>query len=123
MIKETVYQFGKEGKDQRLCHRSDGVYVFDWSGESPETTDDGPLLVLPNSTCCLHIFGGSLEVSVPVQSKRDGEMYRCSMSLRCFEKLTTLVPGLTLSRSKEYSALAQIILKAEAKAFQLESKE
>lgn len=118
-----TYRFGAEGQDQRLCHREDGVYVFDWSGDSPETTDDGPLRVIEGAVCTLSVFGGSLEVSVPVWSIRCDEKLRCSMSLACFQQLTHLVKGLTLSRNKQYLRLASVILKAEALAIELEGKQ
>lgn len=118
-----TYRFGGEGQDQRLCHREDGVYVFDWSGDSPETTDDGPLLVPPNSTCELHVFGGSLQVRVPVHRLRTDELLHCSMGLECFETLTKLLPGIKLARTTQYRRLARVILKAEALAIELEGKQ
>lgn len=30
------------------------VSLADWSGESPDTTDDGPLIVQPNGTVVIH---------------------------------------------------------------------
>lgn len=117
-----TYVFGKEGQDQRLDHREDGVYVFDWSGDRPETCEDGPLRAMPGSTAELSMFHDALEVSVPVWSLRHERTYRCSMSLRCFQQLTQLVPGLKLERDERYRRVASAILKAEALAIELEGK-
>ena len=36
----------KHCEDQRLAHDQDGNwYLYDWSGHSPDTTDDGPLRI------------------------------------------------------------------------------
>lgn len=117
-----TYRFGGEGQDQRLDHREDGVYVFDWSGDSPETCEDGPLRAMPHTEAELSMFHDSLEVSVEVWSVRAERHYRCSMSLRCFQQLAQLVPGLTLTRDARYRKVAAEILKAEALAIELEGK-
>lgn len=118
-----TYQFGKPGQDQRLDHREDGVYVFDWSGDSPETCEDGPLRAIENTAAELSMFHDTLEVSVAVWSVRQERQYRCSMSLRCFQQLAQLVPGLTLTRDHRYRKVSAEILKAEALAIELEGKQ
>lgn len=116
-----IYQFGKEGQDQRLYHDDTGVYVFDWSGDKPTTTDDGPLRVDSGSVCTLSVWSGGIEVVVPVVSVRRGELARCSMSIGCFDQLRRLVKGLTLKSGERYSVLAAKVLKAEVIRMELEA--
>lgn len=116
----TVYIFGKEDEEQRLEHREDGVYVFDWSGDTPETTDDGPLRAVAGTKCFLYTTPhNDVSVVVPVWSVRDGEMCTITMGLRCFQQLVQLVPGMTLSRTITYRSMASDIFKAEALALSL----
>ena len=109
----TIYQFGKEGEDQRLEHRGDKVYVFDWSGDSPETTDDGPLYVDDTLPANLTFYNGVVRVSVYVVAERGNQTYVVDMSLRCFEQLCMLKPAMRLERDSTYRKIALQILGAE----------
>jgi hypothetical protein len=116
----TVYIFGKEDEEQRLEHRDDGVYVFDWSGDTPESCDDGPLRAVAGSKCFLYITPhNDVGVVVPVWSVRDDEMCTITMGLRCFQQLVQLVPGMTVSRSESYRVMASDVFKAEALSLSL----
>lgn len=109
----TIYQFGKEGDDQRLEHRGDKVYVFDWSGDIPETTDDGPLYVDVTLPANLTFYNGVVRVSVYVVAERDSRDYVVDMSLRCFEQLCMLKPAMRVERDSTYRKIALQILGAE----------
>lgn len=114
------YVFGKRGEDQRLWVEDGKVFVYDWSGDSPTTTDDGPLEVKPGTVCTLQLWSNSVDVSVPVYShRRDEDDLYCTMSLRCFETLTTLVSNLKLGRGDKYATIALQVFKAEALALSL----
>ena len=107
--------FGKRGEDQRLWAEDGKVFVFDWSGDSPITTDDGPLEVKPGAVCTLSLWLSHVEVRVPVYSHRsDDDGLWCSMSLTCFETLAKLVKDIKLERGSKYSATASEILRAES---------
>lgn len=116
----TIYQFGKEGEDQRLEHRGDKVYVFDWSGDTPETTDDGPLYVDTAYPAVLHFYSGVVRVTVSVISERDACGYSVDMSMRCFKQLCQLKKGMRIERAWLYADLAREVLDAEAFALSLE---
>jgi hypothetical protein len=119
-----VFKFGKRGEDQRLWVEDGKVFVFDWSGDNPKTTDDGPLEVKPGAVCTLSIWTSHVEVRVPVYShRRDESDLWCSMSLKCFEQMSKLLPGITLNRGSKYAALGSEILRAESLALAMAHKE
>jgi hypothetical protein len=114
MADVQIFKFGKRGEDQRLWVENGRVFVFDWSGDSPTTCEDGPLEVMPGAKCTLSIWANSVNVRVPVYSGRLAEPVSCTMSLTCFATLIKFVKDVTLSRDTKYTGLASEILRAES---------
>lgn len=69
------------------------ISIADQSGDTPEETDDGPLVVVPGSECMVNYQRQwGLSVSVPVTCTRSGTRSTVWLIPRDFSVLRTLVP-------------------------------
>lgn len=50
--------------------------IADNSGSSPDTTDDGPLIIQPTGTCIARYWKGTVRVTMPVHVERTSESSR-----------------------------------------------
>ena len=103
----------------RLIHRSSNhqlfinsngeVVIADQSGDTPDHTDDGPLIVPPDAQVVIgyddfHGAGASLYFRVKVLVGRDGtEWSSVLMNLQDFRALLKELPGLHIDESPEFT--------------------
>lgn len=101
---DTIHQFGRAGLYHKLYQYSDGrVSILDSSGDRPETSDDGPLIVQPGTVCELDALkNGEIIVIVPVLCTRGNRDGLCYVGLPVAERLFELVPKLRLSKNDGY---------------------
>lgn len=70
--------------------KSDGaVSIADWSGPTPDTTDDGPLIVKPGTIVTVEYGKYGLSYSVPVWCERDereGRVALVTLTMRALSK-------------------------------------
>jgi hypothetical protein len=77
--------------DQRLAERDGAFYLFDNSGSSPDTTDDGPLRINREGFVYIYTDG----CAVPVFVERDRDESRVMVTHAGMRRLRALVPNLT----------------------------
>lgn len=109
MFKECLYRNNNGHRFFR--DERERVSVADQSGDTPEQTDDGPLIVEPGVECTLSfsdVMG--LHVMVPVLKDRNGWRGHVALIPRDFLALRTLVP-VSVARSPSYQKhLEQILM-------------
>lgn len=88
----TIYTFGKPREDQRIfVGVDDKVYLFDWSGSSPLSTDDGPLRVDDGAEAMAILdTKGQPLFRIQVEVERTESKGYVWAGTDCVEKLVTL---------------------------------
>lgn len=93
--------------DHSLFEDADGnVSICDQSGDTPDQTDDGPLVVMPDAVCFAGFTFGHCGVSyrVPVIKLRGRMGLSCAhLSSKDFAALRAALPDLAVVRSDEFA--------------------
>lgn len=73
-----IRHLGVRGReDQRLARDDEGgFYLFDWSGDSPTTTDDGPLRIELDKPLTVRLDGATATVR-----NEAGDLRSCGLTL------------------------------------------
>jgi hypothetical protein len=80
------------------------ISLCDWSGRTPECTDDGPLIVKPGTIVTVTFYRGEVVYTVPVDVPRTGGDGRVWIDTETMRGLSAVVP-LRVDRSPEFEAL------------------
>lgn len=95
--------------DHSLFEDADGnVSICDQSGDTPDQTDDGPLVVMPDAVCFVSYnrLGGYLYYRVPVIKLRGRMGLSCAhLSTKDFAALRAMLPDLQVVRSEEFAEI------------------
>lgn len=88
----TSYHWPRGDRYHRVWRYADGrVSIYDYSGNRPENTEDGPLIIEPGTVCEAYKWQGHILVRVPVTSSSGSS---CHVDIPVFDLLMKLVPGL-----------------------------
>lgn len=84
------------------------ISLCDWSGSTPDRTDDGPLIVEPRTivTACVCRYANTVAFDVPVHCTRTGEPGLVRVNADTMRALVHLV-FLKVDRSPEFKRLHQ----------------
>ncbi len=103
-----VCHLGKSNReddhDQRLAHDQSGNwYLYDWSGNAPDRTDDGPLRIDFVKPIAIETYSSSLMASVPViasdcRGGGRGGKYRVGVTLPGLVKMLQIIYTIPESR-------------------------
>lgn len=86
------------------------ISICDHSGDFPEDTDDGPLIVHPGAHCLICHGSYGLSVRVTVWVKRTNEIGYVSLTVNDFQWLRRNGPKLDIEMDDTFRKLAQKVL-------------
>lgn len=95
--------------DHRLFRNDAGdVSICDNSGVTPDSTDDGPLVVRPGAVVEVTVHNGKPLFIVPVRCTRDDSDSRCWITFGTMRALAAVV-AVTFTRSPEFVTMAAAV--------------
>jgi hypothetical protein len=116
MIWETVYRslIANDGHKIFLRPADGAISLCDWSGATPGTTDDGPLIVAPNAECTGDWLGtgGGFFFHVPVKMERPTDVGGAYVAInpKTMRELRKVLPKLRINHTPSYREMIDALV-------------